>query len=320
MAFQTRFENLDPVVGIYTDWATNYSTPAMHPVNGYDINVNTRTVTVNYMDDSTPAIAIASSKPYMVGEGAPFRLEDKDIPVIKNYPYIGWAEGSVKPELNTTTICTGSVISDTKVYLIYQTITSLTVSNTVDDPYTFKNKPFTFTVTLTGRNGASLPTTKEFNTIITTPGQDTTYGTLKFTSGSATFQLMHGQEIEILGVSLSGTFRIVETVINGYEVFYTDHQDNITPDSEVESNDTGEKRTLPMRPMSMSRKISFRTKMRGVPETGLDSNMANLFGLSMLVGTGGLAYAIYAHLIRKLKRRLIWRRIVGGNEEEKEAP
>jgi len=327
-ALQTRFATLDPVgkVGIYTDWAPKYSNSANHPVNGIDINVITKTVTVSYIDEKSPPSALTAGPPisakyktYTVGEGAPFSLED--IPVIKNYPLKGWVEDLVTSPLKTTQVYISSVTSNKNIYLIYQTTTSLTVSNTVEGPYALKSKLFEYTVYLRDSEGALLPGTKMFNTIITTPGQtpETFSSTLTLNqNGSAMFKLKHGQQIEILGVPLDAKFRIVQTVADDYDTSYTD---NIDPDAEVKSNDTSPgKSNQDMLLLSVNRKISFKNIMDPVSDTGVESHVLDLFGLSMIAGTGGFAYAIHAYHIRKLKRSLIWKRLIADCEKEPKTP
>ena len=328
-AFQTRFTS---PVGIYTKWGEHYSTSANHPVNDFDINVIMHQVYVYNRDDNSHPNSLTADPPdsttykiYQIGEGTPFNLEGTDIPVIKNYPLIGWAEDSVSPPFNTTPIYISSVTSNKYIYLIYQTKTSLMVSNAVEGPYALKNKRFEFTVYLTDRYGALLQGTKMFDTIITTPGQTLTAIPGKLTldqNGSATFNLKHGQQIEILDVSLDYKLRIVQTIAADYDAFYTDYKDDINPDAEEESNDTGISKLNPANPalrqMSINRKILFKNKMRPISDTGMESRILDLFGLTMLVGTGGLAYAINAFMARKQKRRLVWKRLIEHYEENEE--
>jgi len=321
-AFQTRFAS---PVGIYTDWGPQYSTSANHPVNGFDINVILRSVNVYYRDDTLvkplSPIGSLSSTLYTVGEGTPFKLED--IPLIGSHTLKGWAEGSVTSELKTPPVYIDSVTASKNIYLIYQPITWLTVSNEVEGSYALINKLFEYTVYLADSHGTLLQGTKEFQTSLETKGKNPTYtsGTLLFTDGTATFQLKHDQVLEIYNLPLEYKFRIVQTTAVGYVTSYIDHKNNINPnpDPEVESNDTSPTNTNnDMRQMSKYRRISFRNKMQTVNETGLSSNNANLFGLSMLAGTAGLAFALQAFLIKKLKRRLLWRRMIGCQDEEKE--
>jgi len=160
-----------------------------------------------------------------------------------------------------------------------------------------------------------------FNTEITTPGQmpETTTGTLSFEDGSASFKLMHDQKIEILDVPLDYDFRIKQNTDASY---VTDYKDSTTTGNELftDGNDTGgmDDANRVMRRMTMSRRISFRNRMRDVTDTGLISGSASMFGLLMLLGIGSLVSIILAHLLPKLKRRLIWRRMLGYYKEREE--
>jgi len=331
-AFQTRFADLEPYgeVGIYTPWGLQYSlNGAYHPVNGRDITVVRSYVKAHLLDENGNKIVImkgtvneSSDWTFTTGVGSTLRLEEEDISdlisSLKKYKLINWALGTPENKQNNTKIEVSGVEDTVNIYLIYQTISSLTVSNEVDGLYALKNKFFDYTVYFMDKDGKPLES-KMFTTVTTTPGQTPEETSVNMTTnqdGLVTFKLKHNQKIEIQGVSLDYKFRIEQKQADGYEVWFTD---SIAPGDKVKNNDTGIDSSNPvMRPMSMSRMISFKNKMRDEPETGIDSGAIDLFGLSILTGTGGLACIMQAQMIRKLKRRLVWKRLIEHYEEKKE--
>ena len=239
------------------------------------------------------------------------------------YQFINWALNINTNRQDNTDVNIPHVISSpTNIHLIYRPTSSLTISNEVVGPYAQRNKLFEFTVYLEDSGEAHMPKINEFKTKLTTPGESTaTSGTLTLDQdGFATFELMHDQQLEILDVPLEYNFIIVQTPAAGYDVSYIDHRDNVKPDAEVESNDTGSSidDANRVRRMTVNRRIAFRNKMRDVPDTGLVANSSSLFGLSMMAGIGGLASAMYKFLIRRIKRRLLWKKLIENPEEETE--
>jgi len=325
-AFQTRFTS---PVGIYTPWGQNYSTVANHPVNNFDINVIQRTVTVYYIDDQTPANPItapppisATFKTYIVGDGAPFRLDgtgDWIIPEIGGYIFDDWAIGSPTSRQGNTTVSVQNVEGPLDVYLIYRErpLTTLTVSKQVAGHYALKDKIWEFTVYFANEAGTPLPAGTQFSYTITNmsgaPSPVTGQLTLN-SGGSATFNLKHDQQIEINDLSLDTWIRIVETLDTGYEPSFID---SISSSTTVDDHDTGgSSNTVPVfRQMTVARRFSFTNTMEDPDDLGLDANSVRLVGLSMLAGTSGFTYFVSAYLIRRRRRALDWHRVLTGHKE-----
>ena len=326
-SFQTRYT---APVGIYSPWGQSYSTSAGHPVNNYDINVISHTVTVKYVDDQTPAGQLDSdppnqvySKTYRVGDGASFKLDgvgDRFIPEIEDYIFIDWGINSPATLQGNTTVVMPSVTATTDIYLIYLLIpkTTLTVSNQVEGHYALRDKSWEFTVYFLDDQDVPMAMGTEFDFTITNNGSGSSSqtGTLTLGSGgSNTFYLKHDQQIVFDDVPLAAKIRIVEKTADYYDTSYIDSADpTATPVADYDTGGSGNQ--IPaMLLMSENRSFAFTNTMQDITDSGLDMSAMNILGLSLFAGSAGLTYLVPAHMVRKMRRNSKWDQMICSHQE-----
>lgn len=98
---------------------------------------------------------------------------------------------------------------------VYPAVGDLVVSKTVTGSEGDKNKPFTFTVTLTP------PETGNTVTEADVDSADVTYGGVTFTNGTGTFTLKDGEKVTLAGIPAGTGYSVEESDNEGYEVTAT---------------------------------------------------------------------------------------------------
>jgi len=137
------------------------------------------------------------------------------------------------------------------------TVTTVTVSNTIDGLLGDKTRAFSFSIWLYDVAGkpisGSLPTTQSD-------------APLEVISGQGTFTLTHGQKIIIGKLPIDGQVRVLSDAPSDYSVSFIDSVQGETP---IIGRDTG---TLPM---GLDRAFSFLGTRETPPDTGLTSGDVN---------------------------------------------
>lgn len=184
-------------------------------------------------------------------------------PIKAGYTFGGWYKEEACENLWNFT--SDTVLSDMTLYAKWgqEQEIDLTVSKTVEGEYSSKTKEFTFTIRFKDKNGNLLPSGTELiytGEIISGSGAAApANGVLTLDSnGEAEFNLKHGQQIVILGITPNSKVQIIEIDTAGYTTTFKDG-------NEVnEGADTGE-RSL----SDGSRTFAFTNTEKAVVPTGV---------------------------------------------------
>jgi|GEM_PF-6820055 len=172
--------------------------------------------------------------------------------------------------------------------------TTLTISKTVEGSYAYKNKMWEFTASIEDDQGEPI---RDFEYKIMEGSTQVGSGTLSTgATGSATFQLTHGQKIIIDEVPLAAYIRIVESLSSDDRINYdTSFIDSEAPSSVVEDHDTGgsSNNSAIMLEMSEDRQFDFTNEWIQIPDAYLSATHLTFIVLAVVAFAGAITVQVY---------------------------
>jgi hypothetical protein len=240
---------------------------------------------------SAIATLVSGDNGYLIaGDKVQFDLETGSYRLVETQAPDGYGSRDADFTVTTSAVSSGSDNAEIKsptnterYYLVTVSddpLPNLQVSKTVNGDYADRTKPFEFTFGLKDSAGATVTDSFTYN-IYHMDGEETFIDGTGTISNGGTFELMHGQKIEIANLPFNSEATVTETLDSNYDAYISDVKTN----------------TITVT-MSEDRGISVRNQMKPIIITGIDGRSSAIIVVVLAAAAG-----VGMFMLKRAKRR-----------------